>query len=88
MNAEQWKPLCVFLYLLHTAHQNIHSTRKVKTFLLSEAILAALHSIKGLLEDKEVALRSMKDRNTRMCVRVCLCACACMFFIWNIASVP
>lgn len=41
--------VCVFLYLLHKKYQNLYSTRKVRTFLVSEDIFNACLKVKTLL---------------------------------------
>lgn len=48
--------VCVFLYMLHTDYQNLHSTSKGRTFLRSEDILTGPHIFKGLFEDPDVVL--------------------------------
>lgn len=44
--------VCVFMHLLYTVYQNIHSTHRVRTFLISEDIFFWLfpHIFNGLLE--------------------------------------
>lgn len=48
--------VCLFLCLLHSKHQNSHST-VVRTHWGSGAVLAGPHHFKGLLEGQDVALR-------------------------------
>lgn len=45
---DNWKFGVVLFYLLHTKYQNLHSTRKMRTFLEIEDILTGLHTFKGL----------------------------------------
>lgn len=46
--------MSVFLYLRHTKYHNTHSTVKVRTFLVSEDILAGPSNFKGLFEGFKV----------------------------------
>lgn len=42
--------LCLFLHLLYTEYQNLHSTTKVRTFLGREYILAGPDNFKEQFE--------------------------------------
>lgn len=54
-----WVCVClyIFLYLLHSDCQHIHSSNKVRTFLVRKEILAGSRIFKGLFEGKAVVLR-------------------------------
>lgn len=71
--------VCVFLYRLHTRHQNLHSSSNVRAFLVCP------HNIKGGWRGggvgggvHDVYRSSHKDRRNALCVNVCACVCVCL----------
>lgn len=48
--------VCVFLCMSHSKYQNLHFTRKVRTFLVSGSFLSGPHSCRGLLRVKRLEL--------------------------------